>query len=285
MGGFDIVLATAIMASWGANMAIGKSAMEHFTPFFLTSLRFLVVALPFLFLARWPRQKFKDLLLLSITFGTLHFGLLFAGIARIDASLAAVLVQVQVPISACLGAWVFKEHLSGRIVAGMACGMGGVIVLAAGPSDRPDLLGVGMVLGASLAWALAQMQIKRLDTIDGFVLNGWIAVLAAPQLLFLSLIFESDQTELLMTASVETIAAVLFMGLVASLIAYGLWSRLVQRNSLGRMVAFTLLVPPFGIFFGVWLLGESVSWPLFLGGLLTIAGVGLVVSSGDGQSS
>ena len=117
------------------------------------------------------------------------------------------------------------------------------------------------------------------------MLNGWIAVLAAPQLLLLSLIFESDQLWLLKTASIETIAAVLFMGLVASLIAYGLWSRLVQRNSLGRMVAFTLLVPPFGIFFGVWLLGESIDWPLFLGALLTIVGVAMVISPGSERPS
>src|SRR3546814_19551662 len=59
-----------------------------------------------------------------------------------------------------------------------------------------------MVIGAAFIWAIANLHIKmmtgrlppdRARDIDGFVLNGWIAALAAPQLPLPSLAFEAGQ--------------------------------------------------------------------------------------------
>src|SRR3546814_7048279 len=56
-----------------------------------------------------------------------------------------------------------------------------------------DPLSLAMVIGASLVWAVSSIQVKKLGSIDTLVLNAWIAVLAAPQLLLASYVVEGDR--------------------------------------------------------------------------------------------
>lgn len=44
---------------------------------------------------------------------------------------------------------------------------------------------------------------------------------------------------------------------------------------------FTLLVPVLGIIFGILFLDEKLNWQLILGGLITIAGVAIIVLRGS----
>ncbi|MBL8514706.1 MAG: EamA family transporter [Betaproteobacteria bacterium] len=65
--------------------------------------------------------------------------------------------------------------------------------------------------------------------------------------------------------------------MVCSALAYLLYFRLISDAGPTRAVSVTFLVPVFGAGWGALLFGERVTWPMIVGALLVLAGVGLVL--------
>jgi O-acetylserine/cysteine efflux transporter len=61
------------------------------------------------------------------------------------------------------------------------------------------------------------------------------------------------------SASLISIGAAAYLGLLGSILAYTLWTRLLKRHSANRVAPFSLGVPVVGLAAGMWLLGEQVS--------------------------
>jgi O-acetylserine/cysteine efflux transporter len=61
------------------------------------------------------------------------------------------------------------------------------------------------------------------------------------------------------------------------IVGYGTWYWLLRRYGVNQVMAFTLLVPIFGVLSGVMVLGETLTGPLVAGGILTVIGVGIIV--------
>ena len=60
-------------------------------------------------------------------------------------------------------------------------------------------------------------------------------------------------------------------------LGYGLWYRLLRRYQVNQTMPFLLLVPVFGVASGVAFLGEELTATLIAGGLLTVAGVAIIL--------
>lgn len=277
MSPLDLGVALAVVALWGTNFGISKIALLEFPPLFLMGLRFIIVAALLLPFVRMPRGRIRGVLVLSMILGTIHFPMMFNGIKGIDAATASVVAQLQVPFASLLAAVVFKDRLGWRRAMGMLVAFAGVLLIAGEPRLGDSLWALGLVVGGSVAFAAANVQIKRLGNIDGFALNAWMALFAAPQLLVLSGLFEHGQWEAVRTASWTGWGALFYIAVLATIVAYGLWYRLMRRYDVNQAVPFMLLIPLFGVLSGVVLLGEPVTWTLAVGGLLTVAGVGIIV--------
>lgn len=271
----DFLAAVVVVLIWGFNFVVVKLGVEELPPLLLTSLRFFTVTLVLAAFVRPRKSDIVPLSLLSVTLGTAHFGLLFSGIRHVDAATAAIVVQLGVPFSALLAALVYGDAMGIRRWGGLALAFGGVVLLAGEPT-LPSPLGLVLVVGGAFAWAVSNMVIKRLRDVPPATVNGWMAMLAAPQLLALSLVFEDGHAEALTSAGLAGWGAVAFTALGASLIAYTLWYRLLARYPVSTVVPFTLLAPVIGVFAGILLLGEPATWQKGLGGVLTLMGVLIV---------
>ena len=93
----------------------------------------------------------------------------------------------------------------------------------------------------------------------------------------LSLIFESGQLAAIENASLDAWIAILHMGIVVSIVGHGLWYQLVPKYRTNQTMPFTLLIPIFGVSLGIVLLGETLTWHVVAGGLVTLAGVAIIV--------
>jgi O-acetylserine/cysteine efflux transporter len=129
-------------------------------------------------------------------------------------------------------------------------------------------------------FAVATVQIKQLGQVDYMSVNAWITIFGAPQAFLVSWIFETGQVHALSEAALPVYGAFLYMALIAGLIGQGLWYRLVQRYETNQIMPFTILVPVMAVAFGILLLGETLTWQLSLGGIVTIAGVAIIVLRG-----
>lgn len=274
----DGLIALLVAVFWGLNFAVSKSGLEQFPPLFMIALRFgLVAALLVPFVPR-PHRRIKEIALFSVTLGFLHFSLMFNGLARVDAAVAAITIQIQVPFAALLSAILYNDPPGWRRLLGMALAIAGVAILAGEPRTSSALWAVGMIVAAALVWAVSNVQMKQLADVDGFALNGWMALLAAPQLMLASLIIEEGQWQAVTTAGWLDWGTIAYQAVIVVILCYGLWYGLLRRHSVNQVMPVTLLVPLFGVLSGVVFLGEALTWTLAAGAAATIAGVAIIVS-------
>jgi O-acetylserine/cysteine efflux transporter len=272
----DLLRTLAVMVIWGLNFIVAKWGLAEFPPLLMMGLRFGIVAL---LLCPWNRlspRLLVHILPLSLTLGSVHYSLMFGGLDRVDAALAALLVPAQVPIAAALAALVFRERITLRLMLGTAIAFVGVALIAGEPRAS-EPLPVMMILGASLIWAIANIQLKFVAGVDPSVLTGWIAFFAAPQLLALSLLFEREHWRVLAEASWRGWSSVAFQAVAVAILSYAMWYRLIRLYPVNQLMPFTLLAPVIAVAAAVALLGEALSLRLLAGGIATMAGVAVTV--------
>jgi O-acetylserine/cysteine efflux transporter len=273
----DIALATLVMLIWGVNFAVAKTGLEELPPLLMMAVRFsLVAALLMPFVARRAMDMAK-VIALSVTLGFLHFSLFFTGLAGVDAAAAAIVIQAQVPFAMILAAFFHADRPGWRRLLGMAVAFAGVAIVFGRPEMEDPFVSLLLILGAAFIWAVANVQIKAMGAVDGFALNGWMALLAAPQLVAASLVLEDGQMAALLTAGWRGWGAVLYMALLATMVAYGLWYYLIRKYPMSLAMPFTLLAPVIGVVSGVVLLGEALTARIVGGGIATVAGVAVIV--------
>lgn len=273
----DVVKTLAVMVIWGFNFVVIKVALSDFSPLFVTFLRFALVAVLLVPFVRMPRSKLGHVLVFSVLLGTIHFPLMFFGLSELDAATAAVAIQLQVPFAALLAALVFKDRLGWRRAAGMVVAFAGIVVIAGEPRMSASLGPLLLVIGASFVFAVANVHVKRMGNIDGFGLNGWMALFATPQLLVFTLLAESGHRDQIAQATWLGWGAVLYMTVLVTIVAYGMWYPLLRRYDVNQTMPWTLTVPVFGVASGVLVLGDPLTPALVTGGLLTVAGVAIIL--------
>lgn len=275
----DLLAAVAVNLAWGLNFVVAKLGVGELPPMLLIGLRYaLTAALLFPWL-RWPHGRFVQILGVSFTLGFLHFALMFTGLKGVDASVAAIAVQAQVPFAAILAWLFFRDALGWRRAAGIGLALAGIALLAGNPHESTDPLSLAMVIAAAFVWAVSSIQVKKMGTVDTLVLNAWIALLAAPQLMVGSLVFEGDQWAGVPEAGFWGWAAVVYMAVAVTVFGYGIWYKLLQRYPVTTVLPLSLLAPTFGVLCGIVLLGEPASPEKLLGAALTLAGVAVVILS------
>lgn len=272
----DLMLGLLVIAIWALNILVIKVGVAELPPLLMTTLRFMLVAallVPFYPVAR---AQLPFLLLLSITFGSLHFALLFIGLGQAEAGTGALLVQMGTPFATLLAVVFLKEKLGAKRLAGLLLSFAGVIVLAGGPT-LPSPLPLAILLLSALGWAVSQLLIKRGPPIAPLALAGWVALFAIPQVALGSWLFETGQWQAIQQASWRGWAAMSYTAVMSSIVAYGIWYALLRRHPVNRVVPMTLLVPVLAVGLGALLMGDNLGIHKLLGGGLVVAGIALIV--------
>lgn len=273
----DIGLGLGVALLWGMGVVFAKAALEHFPPILLMAFRFAVTALVLVWIVTPPRGQMRALFWIAFVSAAIQYSLTFTGLVRLDASIALLVVQLEVPFLVLIGAIFLGEHTTLRKWAGIALAFGGVALIAGEPKVASAWGAVLMVVGGALAWAVGQAMVRRLHEVDGLTVTAWVAVMATPQLLVMSLIFESDHIAAIRTAPPIVWIAVAYLGLIMTAIGYGMWYTLVRRNPISQVAPFLLLLPVWGIAGSHLFLGESLAPIALLGGALVIGGVAFIV--------
>lgn len=266
---------------WGMGFVFAKAAMAHFPPILLTAIRFMVTALAMVWFVRPPIAHLRALLVISFIGSAVQYSLTFTGLKGLDASVTALVVQLEVPFLVLIGALFLGERPGWRKWVGIALAFVGIWQISGEPRIAEAWGSVVMVIAGAFFWAVGQAMIRRLPAIDGLTVTAWIAVLAAPQLLISSLLFESGHWQAIQTAGPIVWAAALYLGLIMTALGYGLWYTLIRRNPVSQVAPFLLLLPVFAVLGGVVFLGESLGARTLLGGALVIAGLGLILTGRD----
>ncbi len=274
-------------ALWGGSFLFIRVAVPALGPFVLMELRvgLAVVALTLyaVVVGRLSklRARWREFLIIGTVNTAIPFSLIAAAEIYLTASLAAILNSTTVLFTALVAAVWMGDPLTMRKVVGVILGIIGVAVLVGwDPIELSGvvLLSVGAMLAASLSYALGAVYIKR--TFKGIPpLSMSLGQLTGGAIVLLPLAAASLPGE---RPSAAVTLCVLGLALLSTAVAYLLYFRLIENVGPTSTVTVTLLVPLFGLLFGVLLLDEPFGWGTLAGLAIILSSVTLVTGIGLG---
>lgn len=272
------LLALAVVAVWGTNFAVIKSALAHFPPFTFAVLRFAFAFLPAALFLKRPKVPWRNLAAYGVLIGVGQFGVLyFAMNGEISPGLASLVVQSQVFFTIGLAIWLKGEKLTLRQGLALVLAAGGLGLILSHVDAVTTPLGLGLVLVAALSWALGNMVQRATPEAPSLAFVVWASLFSVPPLLLLALVFEGAPT---MVASVSTMTPVIWAELLYqsfgnTLFGYAAWGWLLARHPAAVVSPWALLVPVFGLTASALALGEPLPpWKLAAAALV-IGGLAL----------
>jgi drug/metabolite transporter (DMT)-like permease len=277
----DYGLLLMLGATWGASFLMIKVAVATIPPLTVAVGRILVgaAALGAVVAARGARLPasppvWRKLAIMGSLGTVLPFALISWGETRIDSGLAAILMSA-VPVATMVLAHFLQpdEPITWGKVATLVCGAAGVVVLV-GPEAlagaRGPVMGQLAVLGATVCYAYSSILARRLAAYPPDVTATCVLAAAAVAGVPLSLAIDRPWQ---IAPSPLSLAAVIGLGLVSTAGGYLLLYRIIASAGVGFASINNYLVPLFGVFWGVTLLGERPNPRALVALLLVFAGI------------
>jgi len=285
-----LLLFAVVVVAWGVNWTITKTLVQSVTPLWSTTIRTAIatVALFALLLARRqmivPRRGDMPVIL---TVAVLHmgafsalvgFGLQYVPVGR------SIVLGYTTPLWVAPAAWLLLgEKITPQRGAGIALGMAGIALmfnpLAFDWSNRPALLGNGLLLLAALCWAVNILYVRSHAWISTpFQLVFWQALLATGLLAALAWLHDGPLPAIAWTG--ELAGEFLFAGVIGTALAH--WAMaLINRSLPATVTSLGLLATPvMGVAASALLLGEPVSLSLLAAMAMILGGIALGTITG-----
>ena len=248
----------------------------------LMGMRFCIAAIILVWFVPRPHGHFKAIFLISIVSATLQYGLTFTGLSMIDASLAVIVIHLEVPFAVLLAYVLLRERPGIQRIIGIGLAFAGIILIAGQPNLRGQLFPIAMTASGALMWAIGQIMVKNLDKeVDSFSLIAWVGVFSGPQMLLASLIIEEGHMNAIKHATWVGWGTVLYLGIIMTALGYGIWYRVLSRNPISQLMPVLLLMPVITVDLSIALLGERPSAVIMLGGIIVLMGVAIIVIKRD----
>jgi len=273
MNSKQILLALIVPITWGLGFTLAKIGMEQFPALLIMTIRFGIAGLILVWFTKPPWGHMREIFVVALIGSTIQYGLTYNGLKGIDASTAAILVQLEGPILAIMGAFLLKEKLGITRALGMGLAFIGVLIIAGEPRLDGHLNSVILLIAGSAVWAVAQIMISRLRDLSGITILAWVAIMATPQMFVASLLIEDGQWLAITTASFIDWSIILYLALIMTVLGYSVWYHLLSSVDVSKVSPFLMLLPITSIIAGIVLLDEKLTSSMILGGLLIMSGV------------
>ncbi|MFI6486694.1 EamA family transporter [Streptomyces sp. NPDC050564] len=276
----DRLLAVLVAVLWGLNFLAVRIGLDHYPPFFLSALRFLVLAVPVILFVPRPKAPVRWLLVYGLGFGVLQFGLLFLAIDQgMPSGQASVVVQASAPFTMLLGALLLGERVSPRQLGGIGLAVLGMAVIAVERARSAALLPLLLTLLAALGWALGNIASRQARPDHPLRFALWMSVVPPLPLLALSAVMEGPATGWrALGGSFDGdgwpgLVALVYTALAGSVVGSGIWTTLLKRYEAGVVAPFSMLVPVVGVAAAWAVLGEQLTGWSLTGGSAVVLGV------------
>ena len=269
----QILLALIVPITWGLGFTLAKIGMEQFPALLIMTIRFGIAGLILVWFTKPPWGHMREIFVVALIGSTIQYGLTYNGLKGIDASTAAILVQLEGPILAIMGTFLLKEKLGITRALGMGLAFIGVLIIAGEPRLDGHIDSVILLIAGSAVWAVAQIMISRLKDLSGITILAWVAIMATPQMFIASLLIEDGQWLAITTASYIDWSIILYLALIMTVLGYSVWYHLLSSVDVSKVSPFLMLLPITSIIAGMVLLDEKFTSSMAIGGLLIMSGV------------
>ncbi|EXI81417.1 MAG: putative amino-acid metabolite efflux pump [Candidatus Accumulibacter appositus] len=275
----DIALALLVVLVWGVNFAVIRIGVGEVPPLLLGALRFMLAACPAVFLLRPPKLPLRLYLAYGLSISVGQFAFLFTAIhLGMPSGLASLVLQSQAFFTMLFAALWLKETWRGSQLAGLLLAACGLVLIGSAHGMSMPLLGFMLTLAAASMWAVGNIvtrAVARHGPINQFAFVVWASLVPPLPFFALSLLIEGPAriAGALAAFSWQSCAAVAYLAWVATLLGYGLWTRLLSRYPANQVAPFSLLIPLVGLSTGWLAFGEVLRPVHFAGAALLMLGL------------
>ena len=278
----DVLRLATLAALWGGSFLFLRITAPVLGPLFLSEARLAIAAATLLawawvtggrvqFAGRW-----QSYLVIGAINSAAPFVLFAYAAVHLPASYSAVLNATSPVFGAVFAALWLHERLTLRRMAGALAGLAGVALLVGfGPvvADANVVLAVLAAIGGACCYALGAVYTRRKAAgIEPFALAAGSQVGAALVLAPGLAAWPGAES-----FSLGIMASVLALAVACTALAYLIYFRLIANVGPARALTVTLLIPVFGVLWGVAFLGEILTPSMLAGGALVIGATWLVV--------
>ena len=271
---------------WAIGHPLGRIILREVHPFqlaavnltvgFLCLLAYLGAAGKVKELFRMSRRHFLGSCFLGVFgFFTYQIGT-FSALARIPASVNAVLVATNVVLVVLLSALILRERIPPLRVLGVLVALCGVVFITFNQGfvldGSVDLVGVAFSLSAAASFALYTILGKRILSRNDPLLVSTLALFTGAVLLDV-LTAVTVGFAGLRAASTLTWGLMLPLGATMIGVAYPLWFFCLKRLPASHISVFIYMTPTFAVILSLLILGERFAWLFWLGAALVLGGI------------
>lgn len=224
-----------------------------------------------------PTGRRTWFLISVIGFGATGLGFLgmFHAAEYVSPGVATVIANTQPLLTVILAYFFLNEGLGLIGLAGIVLGFLGIVAIASpgmsGGSTQDYALGVAYIGLAAIGVAIGNVAIKQLpQQVDGVMAMGFQLLIGSIPLAALSVSTEASQS---MVWTGEFLIILTVLSTFGTSIVFWLWFSVLQEVALSRAVAFTFLVPLFGLVIGRTLFNERLGWIEVIGATLILTGI------------
>ncbi|KAF0224924.1 MAG: putative efflux [Rhodospirillaceae bacterium] len=246
-----VLLVAAAAILWGANFNLSKPVVAEMHPLLAGAGRFVLAALVMGLMVAWQRRSvplirhFRAYTLLGLV-GVGGFNVLFfLGMQMTSAVNGALIMAISPLVTALLAALFLRERLSRIQLLALPVALAGVAVVILGGGARLALSpGDALMLGANFCWSLYNVLGKRLmPTENGLVNTAGIMTMGAVVMSGAALVVALVVGMPAHIPSLPSAAALVFMAVAGSALAYLFWNRGLAQLGAARTAVFLNLVP------------------------------------------
>jgi drug/metabolite transporter (DMT)-like permease len=269
------ILLFLLGAVWGSAFMFIKISADDFGPILLVNLRLLLAGalfLPFLLQKKYLayfKSHFSGILVLGIFSNAFPFTMFSYASLGATSNMLGILNGTTAFMTMVVAYFWLKESITPKQIFGIILGFLGILILV-NPANGSATLGAsGFALVGALSYSFSGVYIQKYQlNANKFVLIGWAMLFGGLFLIPLSFFNLPDQMP-----DNNAIAALLWLGIVSTGIAYLGYIRLIEQIGAVRTSTVTYLLPVFSIIWGSIFLQEKITWIIFGGFIFVMIGM------------
>ncbi|MFK7854254.1 MAG: DMT family transporter [Granulosicoccus sp.] len=278
----DYIRLLVASAIWGSSFLAIELALADFPPVAIASYRIIFAALLLLVICGWKglgttldATKLTLFVAIGLLNSVVPFSLIGWGQLRIDSATTAILLTSSPFVTLLLSHFMTQDdRFAWNKLAGLVMGFGGVLVLLGQGINQGggSFSGMLAVIVAAACYSLSSILIRRLGAMSSLVLVTGSLLAAALVMIPILLLFYPPWQQSYQSYS---LAALAYLALGPTAIAYVLRAQIVQFNGAVFMSNVGYLIPLFAVLWGWLLLDQIPSTSMWVALAMVLTGIAL----------
>ncbi|ABB15377.1 MULTISPECIES: DMT family transporter [Carboxydothermus] len=282
--GLTYILLVIVAMLWASAFVAAREVVREVPPVVAATLRFLLSGLIIMPLAlyreknrRYGLKNYLYLVIMGFTGIFLYNLFFFFGVKFNPASDSSLVIAVNPIVVSLLAALFLKEKLTFEKILGLIISFIGVLLVISeghpltyfqGPLEPTRFL----LFGAVISWAIYSVISKKvMGTVSPLATTAFSIFFGA--IFFLPWGIGEMQHVNMLKISLKSYLLIIHLAVFPTVLAFFWWNLGIKKVGAQKSALFINLIPIFTLILSAVFLGEKITLPRVLGGLLVILGV------------